>query len=168
MTSKKDQLIENILNASTKDSSLGGVDWDKVISDPDGFESIMAIIVKSHSGKKKVKVSKSEGTKMIGHAQGLYSDASFSISFKHLTGNETIRRSAKKIGISPAFVYNLKTGKAQPSIELIEKIAEAYKVHPCYFLEYRTYYILYAVKEFLVDNPETASSWFNLLGKGEF
>lgn len=162
--SKKDQLIENILNSSDTQS----VDWDKIVSDPENFENIMSIVVKSHSGKKKTKVSKSEGNQLLAHAQGSYADVPFHQAFTHLIKNETIRRSAKKIGISPAFVYNLKTNKAQPSIELMGSIANTYKVHPCFFLEYRTYYILNAVKEFLHSNPETATSWFALLSKGEF
>lgn len=166
MKSKKDQLVDNIMNGSG-DPSWDTFDWDALLSDQEGFEMMMSTLVKSHSGKKKIKVSKAEGGKLFGAAQGHVSGTSFDKTFSGLVGDETVRRSAKKIGVSPAHVYNLKTGRSTPSIELIESIALAYKVHPSYFLEYRTFYILSALREYLEKHPETASSWFSKLSKGQ-
>lgn len=167
MTSKKEQLVQNILSSHKADPGIGSIDWDALMEDQDTFESMMSIVVKSYGSKQKTKISKSDGIKALNAASGVYSNAPFSKAFSVLLGDETIRRSAKKIGISPAFVYNLKSGKAVPSIEIIETIAKAYKVHPSYFSEYRMFYILLTMKQFLSSNPEVMSSWFYNIKKKE-
>lgn len=165
MISKKDQLIENIL-ASDDALDLVDADLQQIFNNQDNIESMMSVIVKSNSGKKKTKVSKAEGNQLMDLAQGIHSDATFDVAFTRLSRGETVRRSAKKIGVSPAYVYNLRAGKTTPSIDLITSVAKAYKVHPCFFVEYRIHYILSHIKNYLDSHPETASSWFYKLKKG--
>ncbi|MGB9812902.1 MAG: helix-turn-helix domain-containing protein [Thermovenabulum sp.] len=41
---------------------------------------------------------------------------------------------AKKAGVSPALIGQLESGKVEPSIKTLEKIAQALSVTPCYFV----------------------------------
>lgn len=99
--------------------------------------------------------------------QGYGSADQFNQTFSRIIGDDSLRVVGTKIGVSHQTVRMLINGTTFPSIDLIEKIASIYGIHPSYFLEYREYIILSAFKEFLRDNPEVSYSIFQRITNGD-
>ena len=141
---------------------IDNVDWAQLMFDsPNVFEGVVGDILKVKHSKKVGKVSKKDGYRKFQTLVGLgRSELPFAEAFKCVTKDETIRRTATKVGVSPAYIYNLQQGTTEPTIEVIEKIADAYGLSPSYFIEYRIAHVLFSIERFLARNPETATAWF--------
>jgi hypothetical protein len=165
--SKKKELHEKIISLKEKKfPQLQEIDWSEVLrKNPDVLENIVGDIVKVEGARRKVERSKA--TRRISAIYNIdHSEREFKESFSILTGSESLRKTASKIDVSPAYVHNLKLGKAQPTLEIMEAIAYAYDRHPSFFLEYRIHYVLESISSFLVKNPETATAWFSKVTNG--
>lgn len=159
--SKKEELQSKIVSLKDKFPQLNNIDWSDVIrKNPDVLENIVSDIVKVEGQRRKV--DRSDGTRRINAIYNIdYSEKEFRDSFAILSSNESIRKIASKINVSPAHVYNLREGRAQPTLEIMEQIAFAYNRDPSYFLEYRIHFVLESISSFLTKNPETATAWFS-------
>ncbi len=158
--SKKEELQAKIISLKDKFPQLENIDWSDVIrKNPDILENIVSDIVKTEGSRRKI--DRRDGNRRMNAIYNTdHSERAFKDSFTILSTNESIRKTAAKIEASPAHVYNLKEGKAEPTIEIMERIAFAYNRDPSYFLEYRVHYVLQSISCFLMKNPETASAWF--------
>lgn len=163
---KKEELQAKIISLKNKFPQLENIDWSEVIrKNPDVLENIVGDIVKTEGSRRKV--NRSDKTRRISAIYNTdHSEKPFKESFTILSVNESIRKTASKIEASPAHVYNLKEGKAEPTIEIMERIAIAYNRDPSYFLEYRVHYVLKSISHFLMKNPETASAWYGKTTNG--
>lgn len=64
------------------------------------------------------------------------------------------RALAAQIGASQALIAQLARGSKKPSVHWMQKIAAAFKVHPAWFVEYRTERCHELLVELLDANPE--------------
>ena len=142
------------------------VNWDVSIKeDPDLFARIIADVVKSSSGGsrpgKRPSLESDHAfsvfSKMVGDD---FSNQSFIPTFRALAGTRSVRAVANKCNLSASYVHRLLNGEQDPSYEAMEFIASGFKKHPSYFLEYRIKIINDAMSDYLMEAPETASSWF--------
>lgn len=166
--SKKKNLDERISELKSKNPSLANIDWGRILrEEPEVFNGL-ANGVSRIDRNRKSKLDNRTGTRRLHNfIQDDFSEKEFREAFKIICDKDTIRKTAEKIDISPAHVYNLKEGKAQPTLELMEVIAKAYGRKPEYFVEYRIINILASVDKFLLKNPETATVWFNKIKQSE-
>lgn len=85
-----------------------------------------------------------------------YTILSFKEAFTIMKGTKSFRGLANKCGLSLNMTQRLLSGSMQPTIEVMEKIAKAFKKHPSYFIEYRISYILGMLSERMLDIPEAS------------
>ena len=164
--SKKEELQAKIIGLKEKFPQVENIDWSEVIrKNPDVLENIVSGIVKTEGSRRKVD-RRDANRRMDAIYDVGDSERPFKESFAILCSKESIRKTAAKIEVSPAHVYNLKEGRAEPTLEIMERIAIAYNYNPSYFLEYRIHYVLESISCFLMKNPETASTWFNKATNG--
>jgi transcriptional regulator with XRE-family HTH domain len=140
-------------------------DWNNAISDDDTFIKVLGDILKSErkisTPGKRPSLNKSDGIEKLNRIlERDYSDSEFCIAFKNLVGQRSVRAINAKTGLSKSHVQRLLTGADDPSIETMEKIATAFRKHPSYFLEYRSFKVLQSINDFLIKNPETATTWY--------
>lgn len=89
-------------------------------------------------------------------------------ALKVLAGDRSIRSIATKIGLDKSYVHRLLKGDAEPSLEVIEKVAKAFNKHPSYFVEYRIGYIMAMLDYKLNQVPEMSVVFYNkLAGRNE-
>lgn len=159
---KKNNLEDKLSVLKSRRPELNNIDWGKILrEEPEVFNGI-ANGVSRIDRNRKSKLDHRTGTRRLHNfIQDDFSEKEFKEAFKIICGEDTMRKTAKKIDSSAAHVYNLKEGKAQPSLELMEVIAEAYGRKPEYFIEYRIINVLASVDKYLISNPETATVWFN-------
>ena len=116
------------------------IDWAEVFrKDPDVLNSILSGVAKP---KRADKTSRRYAALMLDD----YSDRPFKKAVKALLRSD-------KLGVLVEDMDN-------PSKSEIEAVAKHFDRHPSYFLEYRVNYVLSSISEFLVANPEVASTWF--------
>lgn len=166
--SKKNNLDEKISALKQKNPQLANINWGKILrEEPEVFNGIANGVARVDRNRKS-KLDHRTGTRRLHNfIQDDFSEKEFKDAFKIICEKDTIRKTAEKINISPAHVYNLKEGKAQPTIEIMEIIAKAYGRKPEYFIEYRVMNILLSLDNFLSNNPETATVWFNKIKQSE-
>lgn len=164
--SKKEELQAKIIGLKEKFPQAENIDWSDVIrKNPAVLENLVSGIVKTEGTRRKV--DRRDANRRMDAIYDIdHSEKPFKESFGILCSKESIRKTAAKIEVSPAHVYNLKEGKAEPTLEVMEKIAFAYNRNPSYFLEYRIHHVLESISCFLMKNPETASVWFNKATSG--
>lgn len=142
------------------------VQWDQTLqNDSDLWSRIIRDVVKSYSGGskpgKRPSLSASEAREK--YAQLVNEDFSqleFLDSFRILCGQRSMAAVANKCGLHKSYIHKLFTGKAEPSIETLEKIAAGFRKHPSFFLEYRIHKVNQKISSFLVSHPETATAWY--------
>lgn len=164
--SKKEELQKKIIGLKEEYPQLEDIDWSDVIrKNPDVLENIVSGIVKVEGSRRKT--NRRDGSRRMNAMHNVGdSERPFTESFSILCGDATLRSVANKLNCAPAHVYNLKLGRAQPTIEMMERIANAFNYSPSYFLEYRIYYVKESIGNFLMKNPETASTWFEKATRG--
>lgn len=164
--SKKKELQERIVSLKEKFPQLEDIDWSDVIrKNPDVLENIVGDIVRVEGSRRRV--DRSKGARRVSAIYNIdHSEKQFKDSFTILVGSESLRKTASKIDASPAYVYNLKLGKTEPTLDVMERIALAYDRDPSFFLEYRIHYVLESISSFLLKNPETATAWFSKATNG--
>lgn len=92
----------------------------------------------------------------------------FPEALKMLAADKSVRGLAAKTGLDKSYVHRLLKGDADPSLEIIEKIAKAFNKRPSYFVEYRVGYILAMLDHKLMSSPETSIVFYNkLAGRNE-
>jgi predicted DNA-binding transcriptional regulator AlpA len=145
--------------------NIDSSDWSNVINDDEIFISLLGDVLKSErkvsTPGKRPGLNRSDGLEKLNKMLDRdYSDSEFPKSFKALVGSKSIRAVTAKTGLSKSHVQRLLTQNECPSIETLEKIAEGFKKHPSYFLEYRVYKVLESINFLLLKNPETATHWY--------
>jgi transcriptional regulator with XRE-family HTH domain len=165
---KKNNLDDKISDLKSRRPALANIDWGQILrEEPEVFNGL-ANGVSRVDRNRKSKLDHQTGTRRLHNfIQDDFSEKEFKEAFKIICEKDTIRKTAEKVNISPAHVYNLKEGKAQPTLELMEVIAKAYGRKPEYFVEYRIINVLASVDKFLSKNPETATVWFNKIKQSE-
>lgn len=71
-----------------------------------------------------------------------YNILPFQEAFRKLKGTRSIRHMAHTCDLTSTMVQRLLDGRAEPSIEIMEKVAKGTKKRPSYFQEYRMAFIL--------------------------
>lgn len=155
---------ENIRKIKETYPSVGSLDWSRAM-DSDAFAHVMGDLLKaegkrSRPGKRPAlsrPLAEAELAKLSGDS---YAESDFKTAFRALTYGRSIRGIANKVGLQKDYVHRLLNGTSQPSFEAMEKIAQAYRKDPSYFLEYRIAYVLMVMDQYLTDSPETATVWY--------
>lgn len=149
-------------------------DWNKSLGfESDVFVDLLSDVIKAEGKRSKPgkrpslsrQVAESELARLSGED---YSEYEFQKAFQILTRGKSVRGIAHKVGIDKSQVHRLLTGAAKPSFEAMEKIAAAYKKHPSFFVEYRTYIVLMLIEQFMKGSPETATAWYVALKRRFF
>ena len=159
---KKDKIQAKIDKAKEANPHLQNINWGEILQrEPDVLNNILGDVARSDT-KRRSKIDRKTGTQKLQAMSGTdHSEREFRYAFASICGKESFRKTATKLNISAAHVYNLKEGKAQPTLELMEKIAEVYNRRPSYFLEYRVGMVLMSIESYLTRNPETATVWYS-------
>lgn len=146
------------------------LDWSRVFhSDPTLMGRIisdMAKMEQESSGKpgKRPSLSSEDTAQYYRKYQNDdYSMFEFKDAFKVLKGNRSFRAMAHKCDLSHGMVQRLLNGTADPTPEIMEKVAKAFKKHPSYFLEYRVNYVTSMIFHMMMEYPETSVVQYNKL-----
>lgn len=164
---KKDKIQLKINKAKEENPQLSNINWGEIIRrEPDVLNNILGDVARSDS-KRRSKIDRKTGTQKLSAMTNTdHSESKFCYAFTYVCGDESLRKTAEKLDISYSKVYNLKLGKAEPTFELMEKIAEVYNRKPSYFLEYRVGKVLLSIQSYLTSNPETATAWYSKVNSG--
>lgn len=92
-----------------------------------------------------------------------YSLLEFKDAFKVLMGDRSIRHMARKCEISNSMVQRILSGDQVASVDIMTKVAKAFKKKPSYFLDYRILYIIGMLSEQLTNAPEASIVQYNKL-----
>jgi transcriptional regulator with XRE-family HTH domain len=96
-----------------------------------------------------------------------YADQPFPEAFTYAmrVRNHSQHSFAAAVGFNQATVSRLVSGRAEPTVELMERIARALQVRPTYFAEYRALKLGQLVTEVLLADPSlSADSLRRLFG----
>ena len=146
-------------------------DWVNFFTErPDAMHAILGdifVITKAHEST--VKKSGRRPKHINGSMDELwdmitpqYSNEPFGVSVKALIGEQSIRAFSAKIPMHYWSLIRLMRGERQivnpndinSSMQTLELIARAGKVHPSYFMEYRTLYIMRVFDEVFASRPQ--------------
>lgn len=72
---------------------------------------------------------------------------------KLIDGRWSLRGFAMRVPVSAGWLSKLMNGIAEPDFVTLERIADAAKVHPSYFVEWRAMYISQTVETLLRERP---------------
>jgi transcriptional regulator with XRE-family HTH domain len=133
--------------------------------DEDMFIKIIGDVLKSErtvsTPGKRPGLSRADGLERLNKIlERDFSDQKFPSAFRNLTAGKSVRAIQSKTGLSKSHVQRLLAEIDHPSVETLEKASAAFNKHPSYFLEYRIFKIMEYVNSFLMDNPETATTWY--------
>ncbi len=92
-----------------------------------------------------------------------YTSLPFRESFRALAANRSIRGLASKTGLDRNLVHRLLQGDVDPTADVMERVAKAFKKSPGYFPEYRIAYIVGVLFYKLDSGPEASVSFFQKL-----
>lgn len=85
-----------------------------------------------------------------------YTNLPFHEAFEVLAGGRSYTHLARKTGLSRSKVFRLAKNMEQPSVDELRQVAEAFKKHPSFFFEYRTYYVAAAMQQRMEHAPEAS------------
>lgn len=157
---------DNLRKVKETYPNIDSLDWARAMrADQDVFTSVLGDILKaegkrSRPGKRPTLdrgTAVAELEKLSGQS---YTELPFDAAFKALTYGRSIRSIANKTGIQKDHVHRLLQGKVQPTFEVMEKVAEAFRKDPSYFIEYRVAFVLMSIDKYLTSNPDTATVWY--------
>jgi transcriptional regulator with XRE-family HTH domain len=145
---------------------VSDLNWSRVMrEESDIFARLLGDVLKSEGRGskpgKRPQLDRSEALNRLAKLSGEdFSEYDFATTFRNLTAGRSIRNIAHKTGLGTSYVHRLLSGNADPSFETMEKIAEAFRKNPSYFLEYRIAIILVVLDGMFTDSPETATAWY--------
>lgn len=129
--------------------STVNLDYDKVFRiDPAVMGRVIADMQKMEAqstgrpGKRPAVSKEDAALYLTQYENNDYTIHKFSEAFKFLKGTKSIRGMAAKCGLTATMVQRLLDGKADPTAEVMEQIARAFKKHPSFFVEYRVQYVV--------------------------
>lgn len=140
--------------------------WARVMREEnDIFARLLGDVLKSEGRGskpgKRPQLDRSEALTRLAKLSGEdFSEYDFHTTFRNLTAGRSIRNVASKTGLGTSYVQRLLNGKADPSFETMERIAEAFRKNPSYFIEYRIAVVLVIINDMFTDSPETATAWY--------
>lgn len=173
MTNKKPSWEQRYNQITAQYPQAAQVDWSSVFrSDPDVFARLLGDVLKAEGRGsipgKRPQLDRAEGAKRLAKIAGEdHATVDFAAAFRALTHSLSVRGAARKTGLSQAMTQRLLAGDVQPSFEIMEKVAAAFRKHPSYFLEYRILKVLVFIDKFLTDSPETATYWYDRIYRGD-
>ena len=140
--------------------SKNSINWGAVLREtPFVFTNIVGGVAKATvSEKRKLGIEVDRSLESI-YAPVL-SEHCFVDSLEVLWGQRTIAEMSELTGISQAIIRSLKLGLRAPTFEEMRTIADAFKIQPEFFLEYRIATILASLDQYLMASPEIATAWF--------
>lgn len=94
-----------------------------------------------------------------------YSTEPFPVALGALLGARSQRAFAARVPCSQYLLHNLLTGKRAPGMALIEAIAEAAKVPPDFFTEYRTLRVAKLVTDVLTAHPHLSITLYRRIAE---
>lgn len=143
--------------------STVALDFEKVFRvDPAVMGRIIADIQKREatpSGKpgKIPSVNKEDASQyLLRYQNDDYTIYAFKDAFKYLKGDRSTRAMAHKCKLGQTMVQRLLNGKAEPTVEIMENVARAFKKHPSFFVEYRVAYVVGMMAQRMEAIPEAS------------
>lgn len=97
--------------------------------------------------------------------EGFTSDP-FDEALTRLMRGKTVRQVALRLNMSHMTLYRLQTGKAKPSMQVMEEIAAAFNKPPHYFLEYRAMFLAKYLEGQLIAYPRLSIEIFKSIIQG--
>lgn len=140
--------------------------WSELLrNDSDIFAQLLGDVLKSGTrGSKPGKrptLDRSEALERLAKVTDQdFSEFNFHETFRLMTKGYSVRGIAAKTGLGKSYVQRLLHGEAEPSFATMEQIANGFKKHPSFFLEYRIAKTLVVIDSLLHDSPETATAWY--------
>ena len=166
MKDRKAAWEENLRKVKENYPNIDNLDWARAIrADQDVFANVLGDILKAEGKRsrpgKRPTLDRSAAVAELEKISGQsYTELPFDAAFKSLTYGRSIRNIAHKTGIQKDHVHRLLQGKVQPTFEVMEKVAEAFRKDPSYFVEYRVAFVLMSIDKYLTSNPDTATVWY--------
>lgn len=137
-------------------------DWERLFTaNPKilwGLVADVAKAVKANEGERKtgrrpgVTVSSLDELYMVLFPD-TYADVPFPEALTKALGSTSQHKFAERVGYNQATVSRLVSGKIQPSVETMERIAQTLGIRPTYFVEYRAMKLGQIVTTVLLNNP---------------
>lgn len=140
--------------------------WSKALNEEgDIFARLLGDVLKSEGRGskpgKRPQLDRAEALTRLAKLSGEdFSDVDFRSTFRNLTNGRSLSNIAHKTGLGRSYVQRLLNGTADPSFETMERIAEAFRKNPSYFIEYRIATVVVILHDMFVESPETATSWY--------
>lgn len=152
--------------------SVENLDWNRALErDVDLFGRIIRDIIKldqaepGRDGPRR-QVDPAKGREALRRLAGQdYSELPFAESVRVLSRGMSLRPLARKTGLSPMTLSRLLRGDKEPDVHEMHAIAEAFKKHPSYFVEYRVGFITAAMASKLASAPEASIGIYRKLAR---
>jgi transcriptional regulator with XRE-family HTH domain len=87
----------------------------------------------------------------------------FAEALKKLIDGKSQRQFARKVPCDHSTISRLLSGEWKPDLVMLHRIAEAAKVPPHYFVEYRALYIAAVIERVLIEHPHLGVAAFKRL-----
>lgn len=89
-----------------------------------------------------------------------FSNEPFGEALEKLMEKQTVRQVAIRLNMSHMTLYRLKTGASEPTLEMMEEIAAAFRKPPHYFMEYRAMLLAQVLEQRLMQEPRLSVELF--------
>jgi hypothetical protein len=150
--------------------SVAELDWNEALrKDVDLFGRILRDIIKldqaepGRSGPRRA-VDPNAGHATLRMLAGQdYSELPFNEAFRVLGRGMSLTTLARKTSLSRMTCSRLLRAEKVPDADEMRLVAEAFKKHPSYFIEYRVAYVTAAIAERLASAPESSIVFYKKL-----
>jgi transcriptional regulator with XRE-family HTH domain len=158
-------------------TQMGEKEWIAFFDTPAGFAAMGAIIGDIFD-EVKAEEEKEAGVKRMGRRPSRtasltevwatvfpapYSMDPFPETLAKLLNGRSQRAFAKRIPCNQSTLSRLLSGEWNPDITMLERIAEAARVSPAYFVEYRALFIGQVITKVLISSPNLGVTQMRLL-----
>lgn len=148
--------------------SASNLDWGAALSrDTDLFARIMRDIIKldqrepGKSGPRPNTLDFEKGLATFRTLMGEdFTTLPFRESFAVLARGYSLTHLARKVHLSRPKVHRFLRGEVQPTEYDLRAIADGFNKHPSYFVEYRRAYIIQALEDALLKEPESTIAYY--------
>lgn len=154
---------ERSKNIAKQYPSTVSLDWAEVFKqDPHIMGKIISDIFKIENSSdskpgKRPAVERTDAEQYLRtYEDNDYSILSFKDALNILKGKKSFRGMANKCDLSLNMIQRLLEGSMYPTVEVMEKVAKAFKKHPSYFVEFRIAYIVGMISERMQEIPEAS------------
>lgn len=153
--------------ARAKELYPGGPDWVTFFETADGFKSFGRLIGDIYQ-KAKIEEDRENGIRRLGRKPRVatsldevmatvfpeqFSNDPFPVAFEHLLNGRSQRQFAMRCGVNQSTLSRFLAGVSKPDLYTMARVAEAAKVPPSYFVEWRALYVGTLFTKILIEYP---------------